>query len=427
MTKILVINVHSYHNAGDAALAEMVLRILRDRFPKAPIITAMDDPDSYSGPEPTVKSFMAWFKHDTQKRTGWRWVAIFCIGLESLLAVAAYRLFGRPILFPVLKGHQETIRAYLDADLVVSCAGNFLYSSGVLGLAFVFSIYTMAYACIAGKPLYTMPQSIGPLNRWWEKVLVRWLVARMRLVFIREPVSWATLQTIRALGSHCHLVPDVAFAFPAVPNHVGASLLSEAGLQMSTYPLLGVTVIDWQGQMRAFKKQELYEEAIAEAIRYFIAHYQGKAVIFSQVCGPTFKDDDRIPARRVLDRVKDLGGDQVLLLDRDLPPGLLKSTYGLMDIFIGTRLHSNIFALGEGVPVVAIAYQYKTRGVMEMLGLERWVMDIDTVDIGTLIPFLESAFAERQKTRQQISEIMPGVIESIGRVGQMIAMDFYSL
>lgn len=427
MTKILVINVHSYHNAGDAALAETVLRLLRDNFPQADITLAMDDPSSYSGSEATIKSFMAWFKHDNQGRIGWRWLTILFVGLTSLLAVVAKRLFGRPISLQAVKGHQETIRAYLDADLVVSCAGNYLYSSGIVGLAFVFSIYTMVYACMVGKPLYAMPQSIGPLKRWWEKVLVRWLIAKMRLVFIREPISWATLQTIGARGNNCHLVPDIAFAFPAVSYSLAAELLSEVGLVFPTPPLLGITVIDWQGQTRAFNEQERYEEAIVEAIRFFVKHYQGKVVLFSQVCGPTFKDDDRIPARRVFDRLKDLGGDRVLLLDRDLPPALLKSAYGLMDAFIGTRLHSNVFALSAGVPVIAIAYQYKTRGVMEMLGLGKWVLSIDNVDIDTLIPLLESAFAEHQQTRQQIAEMMPGVIESIGRVGQMMATDFYGL
>ncbi len=41
-----------------------------------------------------------------------------------------------------------------------------------------------------------------------------------------------------------------------------------------------------------------------------------------------------------------------------------------MDLFLGTRLHSNIFALVAGVPVVAVAYQYKTFGLMEMIGLK---------------------------------------------------------
>ena len=47
-----------------------------------------------------------------------------------------------------------------------------------------------------------------------------------------------------------------------------------------------------------------------------------------------------------------------------------------MDIFIGTRLHSAIFAITENVPVVNISYHgTKSKGVMGTLNLEEWVID----------------------------------------------------
>ena len=80
--KILIVNVHSYRNAGDAVLADMVIRILRENFEDAAITLAMDDPGSYSGPERTVTSFMGWFKSDDKTQTGWRWLDIVSLGLR---------------------------------------------------------------------------------------------------------------------------------------------------------------------------------------------------------------------------------------------------------------------------------------------------------------------------------------------------------
>lgn len=423
MKKILIINVHSYRNAGDAALADMVVRLLRESFKEATLTLAMDDPGSYAGQLQTVTSFMGWFKSDNSAHTGWRWFDICVLGFQSLFAVLTQHLFGRPLLFLANRRHRETLTAYLDADFVVSCAGNFLYSSGKLGLAFFFSIFTLAYAWMAGKPLYLMPQSFGPFTRFWEKALMRWIISKMHLTFVREPVSWEVLQSLGAPLDHCILVPDIAFAFPAAPRADGMALLSSAGFDMLGPPSMGVTVVNWQGQSRAFNAQAAYEEAVAEAIRSFISQTGGRAVIFSQVCGPTRVDDDRIPARRVYDKVCDLGQDRVLLVDRFLPPALLKSVYGLMDVFLGTRLHSNVFALGAGVPVVAIAYQYKTRGVMRMLGLESWVVDIEQVTGPQLRRLMERAVTDRAQVHRDIQGWLPDIVQQITQVGSMIAMD----
>ena len=45
-------------------------------------------------------------------------------------------------------------------------------------------------------------------------------------------------------------------------------------------------------------------------------------------------------------------------------------------------MHSNIFALSETVPVIAIGYLHKTRGIASMLGMDRWVLDIQTITRG---------------------------------------------
>ena len=54
--------------------------------------------------------------------------------------------------------------------------------------------------------------------------------------------------------------------------------------------------------------------------------------------------------------------------------------YGLMDFFVGTRMHSVIFAMLSAVPVIAISYQGpKAQGIMEQALLSNYVINIDSV------------------------------------------------
>ena len=56
-----------------------------------------------------------------------------------------------------------------------------------------------------------------------------------------------------------------------------------------------------------------------------------------------------------------------------------------MDVFLGTRMHSNIFALSGRVPVIAIGYLHKTQGIAAQVGIEDWVIDIQDIEAAGLI------------------------------------------
>ena len=96
LMKILLINVHSDANAGDAVLNETAAHLLREKFPGATITYAMNDPASHtSGTARVVASFMYWCKHPDPGVVAWRWhVGVWAL-LHALCFVVAYQILGR--------------------------------------------------------------------------------------------------------------------------------------------------------------------------------------------------------------------------------------------------------------------------------------------------------------------------------------------
>ena len=184
---------------------------------------------------------------------------------------------------------------------------------------------------------------------------------------------------------------------------------------MSDRPLLGITTINWEKQNLDFKAQSIYETAILNAARTMMTDLKGKVIFFPQVCGNIPATDDRIPAARIHTQLSDFG-DRIVLINQPASAEILKTAYGLMDIFIGTRMHSNIFALGGGVPVIAIAYRHKTQGLMNLLDLSEWVIDIDKIDAQQLQGFpetdLERKTANPGNDREKDPRISLGDISS---------------
>ena len=132
-------------------------------------------------------------------------------------------------------------------------------------------------------------------------------------------------------------------------------------------------MINGEAQNPHFRRQVEYEPACASAARRFVELTGGRVIFFPQVCGPTLEQDDRVPARRVAIGLRDLS-EAAWVVEEPLSVAALLDIYGQMDLFIGTRMHSNIFALSRDVPVIAIGYQHKTEGIAEMAGLKEWVI-----------------------------------------------------
>ena len=420
---ILLVNLHSSENAGDHALTLEAIRQLHGHFDQPDITLAMNDPASYQEAEEAIGSFYTWMiKPGPDGLPKWRWLIGPLLLFQALVAALVWRISGRLPHLALRPEQYRLLQAYTQADVVISCAGNFLYSSGTVGLPFILAIFTMAYAWLLGKPLYSLPQSIGPLRRRWEERLVRWIAARMGLLMVREGRAWALIEQLGIDKTRSCLLPDIAFAYPKSDDQVAEALLREQlGSTFGQFPLLGITMMNWGAQNRHFQKQARYEAAIYETINTFLTETEGQVFLFAQVWGPTFGEDDRVPARRVFEKLKEHG--RVYIIDQPLTPAVLKGCYGQMELLLGTRMHSNIFALSEGTPVLAIGYRTKTWGIMEMMGLQEWIVDIEETHSAHLPAQLLKAWNRRETLRAHIATTLPRIKEEAGQAVELLAKD----
>jgi colanic acid/amylovoran biosynthesis protein len=116
--------------------------------------------------------------------------------------------------------------------------------------------------------------------------------------------------------------------------------------------------------------------------------------------------------------------NRVVLIEDDLSALRVKALCGEMDFFIGTRMHSNLFALSMGVPAIAIGYQPKSLGIMRQLGLERWVIPWEGVTLERLQAGFEDLVQKAEEVRAELSRKLPEMISSARLNGQWIAEDY---
>jgi colanic acid/amylovoran biosynthesis protein len=418
-TKILLINVHSFQNAGDHALTQVALKQLHGNFPRSAISISITDLGSFTGPDRAVLSFAGWIKGDSNNPR-YRFLYLLVATLGFILG---FRIFRIPLMFIIPPSLRETYQALTEADLVVCPPGGYFYSDG-RGRNLILSLSMGITAICLGKPLYLLPQSIGPFFHGWERAITYWLLNRARLIMVREELSLQHLQELNIPPERAALFPDMAFAYQEGSAQQAREFLRGLWSEPNKGRfLIGITAMDWGRQYQEFHGQARYETAITDLISHILKHYPSKIILLTQCWGPSESENDSLVAQRIWGKLDNQNKPLVALAPR-LETSNLRSVIGQLDILIGTRMHSNIFAISQGVPVIPIGYLHKTLGIAKTVGLEEWVIDITKINGESLIQNFERLVLKKNHVQAQIEAKLPVILDKITQAVRLVASDF---
>jgi polysaccharide pyruvyl transferase WcaK-like protein len=70
----------------------------------------------------------------------------------------------------------------------------------------------------------------------------------------------------------------------------------------------------------------------------------------------------------------------------------IKYLISKLNLIISPRMHPIIHALSTGVPVIGIDYNIKTKEVMKLFGLEKWVLEMKTLNFECLKTKVQEIF-----------------------------------
>ena len=353
------------------------------------IVGTLEPPRSASG------SFPGWLLAFAAAEL---WLLLFRIGGPRSLRI-----------FP--SGPRRFFSAFLRAEAVIAKGGSYLYSHGGLrqNLYLLRMLYPLRVALATRRPPTLLGVSLGPFSSGLARGAARRVLSRARFVYLREERSYAiALDELGLRPNAIAVVPDVAFSL-----RVPAASQGDRGA-------VGVTVRDlpfWDSQ-NPERSRVVYRTAIVRALRDLLDRGVEQVVFVPQAVGD-------IPFAQSL--ADELGEpDRVVALDSDLSLDELLGLYGRLRFVIATRLHSVILAAVAGTPAVHIAYELqKGLGIMEMLGMSRWVIpaaELTETNLSDLVVDFEqelegvsrqlaSRLEELRAELDELFETLPGSLE----------------
>lgn len=425
--RILIILFHSSKNIGDRAILESTIERFRNHIEDPEFLVVANYPEEpfFNNRQISVEP-SPWVlvgKTDDKSIFSQIWRFIFGIFWALISKLSLSTTKELPGYLPQ-KWH-NLFQTYLNADIIVGSGGNQFYSSGRYGWPFPLNAMSVWLAHLFGKPLFTMPQSIGPLKRPWEKKLLAHLYRQNRMTFLRDNRSIQLAKKLD-LVKNVSYAPDLAFRPSEVDSDKAKSFLNQWGFNKSDNNI-GMTIIAPMGFALDKKQVENYYLTLKGLIEKMIRTIDCEVFLFRQVSGPTRLENDGIINEIIANKINSPEKKRVHVINQEFSPTLMMALYRQMDLFIASRLHSGIFALCGNVPTVFIGYLSKTMGVLEALGLDAWGKELSNINPENIWLLVNKAWDQKNRMRSDLKRLMPHVFEQADKVIIKVLIDYQNL
>ncbi|PTW03547.1 polysaccharide pyruvyl transferase CsaB [Halanaerobium saccharolyticum] len=267
----------------------------------------------------------------------------------------------------------QILASLAEADLFISGGGSLLQDvTGSFSVPYYLGLAWLAR--LQGTKTVYYAQGAGPLNKKWSQLLTAFSLNRFELLGVRDQGSQNLLQEI-GVKKEIELTVDPVFALYDPLNNLKQQIKGKIEV--------GISVRPWSVD---------YISELAAALNQFAEGKKIKFIIFPMHQG----SDEEIS----LQLKKKLTAEAEIC---DLPPvpGEALKAFSQLDLFVGVRLHSLIFALLNQIPLLALSYDPKIEGLMSELDYLP-LIKLEDLEADQAAAELENIFAARYSLRKKI-------------------------
>lgn len=280
-------------------------------------------------------------------------------------------------------------------DVVMDTGGGDSFTD-IYGVQRFLLMAYIQHACRkAGVPLIMTPQTIGPFRTRVGRIVARFLLSKVDVLYTRDPVS---SQVATELGRTPNLIAtDMAFALPR------PSRAQERDVVLNVSGLL------WQSNPHVDFAE--YRGNVGRLISGLLAADR-RVTLLAHVLDSPVPDND-VPA--VYAAAEAAGGDVEIVIPKDLRE--VREVLSGCCVLVGSRMHAAINALSVGVPAISWSYSRKFGPLMDALG---WQYTIDLTAGGD--PVSETLELIATDSFDVLKAEVPGVGASAeGRIDSIVA------
>jgi polysaccharide pyruvyl transferase CsaB len=349
MRRILISGYHGFNNIGDEAILESILQVFRKAASKEGQTLA---------------------------------ITVLSANPEAIRQRNGIRAVSRTNLFAI-------IRAIKDCDLFLSGGGSLLQDKTGYGLSVLYYLGLVFLARLFRKKTVLYAHGIGPITKKINRFIARWIIDGVDLVTVRDVDSRDELISLGVKKPPLHVTVDPAFCF--VPSRENNNVRVGRILDNlpSGKPFLGISVRGWLGLNKLFIPE------IAKVADQLALEIGAVVIII-----PMFPAKDLAVSRCTASLIQ----QEVFVVEEELTPQEALSLFTYLDLLIGVRLHSLIFAAITGTPMVGVGYDPKVSSLLVQLGLSP-AFRVENLQAEELYHHCLKIWQQRETIRTELQQI----------------------
>lgn len=396
--KIVITNAYTWYNKGDAGILLGTINTLKKIHGEENVeftilsFTPYEDEKRYCKDKNIKHVYSNVLNPHPYKHTKiGKMVAIL-----KLIIMYIYLYIMSNFNLEHLVGKYDNFKALNDCDYIVVCGGGFLGGKKLDSLMHVFQMYINTKF---NKNTYVMGTSIEPMKNKMVMHFTNNVLKKMTHIFAREVITYNYLKQIVSKDK-ITLIPDMAFM---LEDKRKKSIYID-DLKQKSDKIYGITVRNWNfpNYNNPTKLMKNYINVLANFMDKEIEKNKSAFVFIPQVI-VEYGDDTEV-AIKIKNKIKEKNRNKFLILHDDISPVEIKSLISNLDFFIGTRMHSNIFATSMEIPTIAIAYEKKTNGIMHTVGLEDYVIEMNEITENKLEELVEKQRRNSTNIRRNLKD-----------------------
>ena len=279
---------------------------------------------------------------------------------------------------------KDVIDTIKSSDFVISGGGSLLQDvTSSRSLIYYLAIIYLAKRL--GKKTMFYGNGFGPITKPSNRKLAKRIVDKVDIITVRDCKS---KEELRLLGvkKDITITADVTFAMDLPPKEIVETIYRNEGID-KTKKIAGISVRKWYGQY-------VYKEVIARICEDLIdKNYE---VVFVPMQYP---EDVHISKE-----IADLMSEKPKIIEGKYNPKETMGIIGELDLLIGMRLHSLIFAAIAAVPMIGLEYDPKILSFLDLVKQESGGK-VESLDIAYLSETIDKVIDAREKYKHSLIEI----------------------
>lgn len=357
---IVIVNAHWSNRGDEAALRAVINRILEKYDCKIEVIFKDSEEVKQFPYKGNVTCFSAKFLPRNLA--------------EEVIAVLSRGKAGACVSM------QKTIQSIKKADAIIYAPGGSVICDRFWWKKQLEYLLPFLCAKIYRIPMFVAAPSMGPLgnNSRCRNFVIRRLLKVPETVCVRETI---TKEYLAGIGVTKNVTATIDTAFYDTPDREKNERVLKEQDELREFlqkyeRVVGITISDFTWHV-AYSRNMGLKNQIEEVMHRFIEKLKADGagvLLIPQLFGN--QNDTEF-----LGKFKN---SNTYLLSDEADTYFQQYIISKLYAVVGMRYHSNIFAAKAGVPFLAIAYEEKMRGFMEMWNLEDYVVMLEDLSLHRL-------------------------------------------